>query len=147
MFSKTAISFQPHSLLLPRTFISFGISGCFLILITLFLLPHTALSAEDNAQNHHEIIHIRTLAASCAACHGTQGNSHSTTPVLAGLDSSYFATQMLAFKNGSRDSTVMHHHAKGLTIDEISQLSNYFATQKRISTPSPTPVALKAQHE
>jgi sulfide dehydrogenase cytochrome subunit len=102
--------------------------------------------AADTA-NQHNKIHIRTLAASCAACHGTQGNSHSITPVLAGLDTTYFSTQMLAFKNRSRTSTVMHHHALGLTADEIEQLSHYFSQQERISTPSPAPQTLKANHD
>lgn len=94
-----------------------------------------------------DAIHIRTLAASCAACHGTNGNSHSTTPVLAGLDATYFSSQMLAFKNGSHSSTVMHHHAKGLTTDEIYQLANYFAEQKRLSTPELSPQTLKAKDD
>lgn len=115
---------------------------------TVFLassLSYLAHAAETG--NQHNKIHIRTLAASCAACHGTQGNSHSITPVLAGLDATYFSTQMLAFKNMSRSSTVMHHHAKGLTDDEVEQLSNYFSAQKRISSPSPTPQTLKVNHD
>ena len=66
--------------------------------------------------------HIQTLAASCAACHGSQGNSVGGTSVLAGLDASHFVLQMMAFKNGSRSSTVMHRHAKGLTVEEIMEM-------------------------
>jgi cytochrome c553 len=116
------------------------------IILIVLLLP-TAYAVEETTPNHTADIHIRTLAASCAACHGTNGNSHNTTPVLAGLDSSYFSIQMLAFKNGGRASTVMHHHAKGLNAEEIEQLSHYFAEQKRTSTPSPKPQPLKANHE
>ncbi len=116
---------------------------CFGVLALLFL-SGAVHSTESNQSN---FIHIRTLAASCAACHGTNGNSHSTTPVLAGLDATYFSNQMLAFKNGGRASTVMHHHAKGLTDDEIMQLSHFFSEQKRISTPPPVPQELKAKHE
>lgn len=95
--------------------------------MTLLALANQAY-AEDN-------IHIRTLAASCAACHGTNGNSQSITPVLAGLDAHYFSTQMLAFKNGDRasSSTVMHHHASGLTEVEIDALANFFSAQPRVS--------------
>jgi sulfide dehydrogenase cytochrome subunit len=85
-------------------------------------------------------IHIRTLAASCAACHGTNGNSVGGTPVLAGLDPGHFTTQMMAFRSGERKSTVMHRHAKGLTPEEIEQLAAYFAAQKRTSAITPTPV-------
>ena len=91
--------------------------------------------------------HTRTLAASCAACHGTQGNSMGISPVLAGLDATHFAAQMLAFKNGVRASTVMHHHAKGLTTEEINHLAVYFSQQTRLTSSAPKPQPLKANHE
>lgn len=114
---------------------------------SLALLSLPASTAEINALSPQEKVHIRTLAASCAACHGTQGNSHSITPVLAGLDPTYFSEQMIAFKYGGRSSTVMHHHAKGLETIEIYQLADYFSQQKRISTEGPKPQTLQANHE
>lgn len=75
--------------------------------------------------------HIRVLAASCAACHGTDGNSVGGTPVLAGLDRIHFMLQMQAFRSGERNSTVMHRHARGLEQYEIEQLADYFALQQR----------------
>jgi cytochrome c553 len=77
------------------------------------------------------IAHTQVLAASCAACHGTNGNSVGGTPVLAGLDATYFVTQMMAFRTGERTSTVMHRHAKGLTVEEIGALATYFSEQTR----------------
>lgn len=84
--------------------------------------------------------HIRTLAGSCAACHGTNGNSVGGTPVLAGLDRNLFVSQMLAFRSGERASTVMHRHAKGLTEAEIALLAEYFAAQPRSAASSPMPL-------
>jgi cytochrome c553 len=84
--------------------------------------------------------HIQSLAASCAACHGTNGNSVGITPLLAGLDTGYFITQMQAFKNNHRQATVMHRHAKGLTDEEINALAQYFYQQPRL-----TPHLLKHQ--
>lgn len=84
--------------------------------------------------------HLRVLAASCAACHGTGGNSVGGTPVLAGLDRSHFVLQMKAFRSGERASTVMHRHAKGLTEAEIEQLADYFAAQPRTAASSPKPL-------
>jgi sulfide dehydrogenase cytochrome subunit len=81
--------------------------------------------------------HIVTLAGSCAACHGTNGNSVDGTPVLAGLDPSYFATQMRAFQANKRASTVMHHLSQGLTPGEIEQLGLFFAKQPRQPTQLP----------
>jgi cytochrome subunit of sulfide dehydrogenase len=91
--------------------------------------------------------HIRTLAASCAACHGSEGNSAGITPTIAGLEAGYFTTQMLAFKDGSRPATVMHHHAKGLNTEEINQLAVYFSLQKRVANIQPRSQTLKADHE
>lgn len=81
--------------------------------------------------------HLRVLAATCAACHGTNGNSVGGTPVLAGLAPDYFTKQMQAFRSGELTSTVMHRHAKGLTNDEIRQLADYFSQQPRVTTPPP----------
>lgn len=73
----------------------------------------------------------RGLAASCAACHGTDGNSEGGMPVLAGLDKALFVTQMKDFKSGARPATVMHQHAKGYTDEEFELLAEFFAAQKR----------------
>lgn len=81
--------------------------------------------------------HLRVLAASCAACHGTNGNSVGGTPVLAGLAPGYFISQMKAFRSGEPASTVMHRHAKGLTEAEIHLLADYFAAQPRFSVAPP----------
>lgn len=95
------------------------------------------LYAEEDAQEN--ISHATTtLAASCAACHGPQGNSLGGIPALAALNKEYFIQRMQGFKNGSTASTVMHHHAKGLKDEEITALANYFAFQKR-HTPSAAP--------
>lgn len=94
-------------------------------------LPFSASAADS---------HLRVLASSCAACHGADGNSAGGTPVLAGLDRSYFVQQMQAFREGSRGATVMHHHAKGLTIEETEQLADYFSAQARIRVSPPMPL-------
>jgi len=107
-----------------------------LLCFSLFgFISSTSATHADQADPTSNNVHIHTLAASCAACHGTQGNSHSITPVLAGLDADYFSAELLAFKNGQRKGTVMQHHATGLTDAEIRQLADYFSTQKRTSQP------------
>lgn len=100
-----------------------------------FLL--SSLGHADEAMN---ITHVRTLAASCAACHGTLGNSAGGLPSLAGLDQKYFIVQMQAFISGERKVTVMHHYAKGLKIDEIKQLASYFSSQKPAIAVTPKPL-------
>jgi cytochrome subunit of sulfide dehydrogenase len=73
--------------------------------------------------------HARNLSASCAACHGTNGNSAGGVPTLAGLDKNYFITQMKDFKSGARTGTIMNKHAKGYSEAEIEKLASYFSAQ------------------
>jgi cytochrome c553 len=92
------------------------IGGC------LLLLASPALMAEGRD--------AALLAASCAACHGTQGYSVGGTPSLAGLDQLYFIEQMQQFKTGERPSSVMMKYARGYTEAEIRLLADYFSSQK-----------------
>jgi len=108
------------------------------------LIHSIAYSAETLSISE---IHTRTLAASCAACHGTNGNSHGSTPVLANLDVTHFMAEMQAFKNKTRQSTVMHHHAAGLKNNEIEALAHYFSQQKRMTSPKLQSQVLEANHE
>ncbi len=75
----------------------------------------------------------RSLAATCANCHGTDGRtvSGSAVPPLAGLPKDYMIQQMNAFKNGTRQATVMHQLAKGLTDAQIESTAAYFSVLKR----------------
>lgn len=74
--------------------------------------------------------HSRNLAASCAACHGTNGHSVGGAPKLAGLDKTYFITQMQNMKSGARATTVMNKHAKGYSEEEFAKLADFFSAQK-----------------
>lgn len=74
----------------------------------------------------------RTLAAACATCHGTDGRAVTKDVVsLAGLPREHIASQMRAFRDGSRPATVMHQIAKGYTDPQIDALAAWFAAQKR----------------
>ncbi len=74
----------------------------------------------------------RNLAAGCAICHGTQGKTVPGAPLipLAGLPRDHIATQMRAFRDGSRPATVMHQIAKGYTDAQLALIAGYFAAQK-----------------
>ncbi len=116
------------------------------ILISSATLPALSIAAGDivlSAPN----LHIRTLAASCAACHGSNGNALAGNAILAGMDKNYFTAQMLAFKSGAKPATVMHRHAKGLQVGEINQLAEYFSAQKPIRATSPKAQKLQADHD
>ena len=106
---------------------------CFLVFAGFFTLFFKVLAFAQGEISPH----IQVLSASCAACHGTNGNSVGGTPVLAGLDRAHFIAQMMAFRTGERSSTVMHRHAKGLTQEEISDLADFFAMQPREAMRTP----------
>jgi cytochrome subunit of sulfide dehydrogenase len=106
---------------------------CVMVFVGFFVLSVNAYADENAVATPH----IQTLAASCAACHGSQGKSVGGTSVLAGLDASHFVLQMMAFRDGSRIATVMHRHAKGLTVGEINDLAVYFSQQKRVTALMP----------
>lgn len=116
------------------------------ILISSAALPILSIAAEDIVLSVPNL-HIRTLAASCAACHGSNGNALAGNAVLAGMDKNIFITQMLAFKNGDKPATVMHRHAKGLQVDEINQLAEYFSAQTPVPAISPKAQKLQADHD
>ena len=86
-------------------------------------------AANDDAQK----LYTRSLAATCASCHGTDGRAlkDATVPGLAGQSADTIVEQMNAFRSGERKATIMHQIAKGFSDEQIRQLANYFAGQKR----------------
>jgi cytochrome subunit of sulfide dehydrogenase len=67
------------------------------------------------------------IAANCANCHGTLGRSSGVTPSLAGRPKAQFIETMQQFRDGKREATVMHQHAKGYTVPETEALAEHFA--------------------
>jgi cytochrome subunit of sulfide dehydrogenase len=74
----------------------------------------------------------RQLASACAICHGTDGRGDGKLLApLAGMPRERIASQMRAFRDGSRPATVMHQLAKGYTDSEIDALAAWFSAQGR----------------
>jgi cytochrome c553 len=78
-------------------------------------------------------LEVRSLGATCAACHGTDGAAVPDTGMvaLAGYPKDALVAQMRAFRDGSRTATVMHQIARGYTDRQIETLAAYFATRGR----------------
>jgi len=74
---------------------------------------------------------VRSLAASCAACHGTHGQAQPGMVTLAGMPQAVIVQKMLDYKAGRLPATLMHQLAKGYTDDEINAIAAYFAAQKK----------------
>ena len=94
-----------------------------------------ALGPQAQAQNAggQEALYAKSLAATCANCHGTSGKvvEGSSVTALAGLDKAYIVAQMQAFKSGARPATVMHQISKGFSDAQVESLASYFAAQKK----------------
>ena len=86
-------------------------------------------AAGANAQAGADALRARSLAATCAACHGTDGRatSEAALPGLAGVPAPYLVEQMKAFKSGARTGTLMPQLAKGYSDAQIEQLAAWFA--------------------
>jgi cytochrome c553 len=79
-----------------------------------------------------QTVAVRSLAASCAQCHGTDGHPvpGSTVPPLAGQPAARIEEQLKAFQRGERPSTVMQQIAKGYSDAQIEALARWFARQQ-----------------
>ena len=80
-----------------------------------------------------QTLRVRSLAATCANCHGSAGRAveGAAVPGLAGMPAAYLVEQMKAFKSGARQATVMHQISKGYNDAQIDQMAAYFAAQKK----------------
>ena len=132
-------------------------SFCLLLasLITPSLWPLIGYADGVFAFSPEQATHVRTLAASCAACHGTQGNamvkeaghaSEESNPVLAGRTREDLLSKLLGFRDGTRKATIMHQHSRGLSLEEIDMLATHFSMQKRVIRPPLSPQKLEAEH-
>jgi cytochrome c553 len=76
---------------------------------------------------------VRSMAASCAACHGTNGRAAPGSAVagLAGRSKEDLVQVMAQFKGGQRPATVMHQIAKGYTEAETAAMAEYFSKLPR----------------
>jgi cytochrome c553 len=74
----------------------------------------------------------RSLAATCASCHGTEGRSVTAEVVsLATLPKERIVTQMKAFRDGTRPATIMHQLAKGYSDAQIELIAEHFSRRSR----------------
>lgn len=94
-------------------------------LMTLALCAAAGLAqAQDAAQ-------VRSWAASCANCHGTDGRAQPGMESLAGANKDDMVKKMLDFKAGRKPATIMHQLAKGYSDEQIVAIAAYFAAQKK----------------
>jgi len=84
------------------------------------------------AQAQVDPVHVRSWAASCAACHGTNGHAQPGMISLSGVPKEVTIQKMLDYKAGRVPAaTIMHQLAKGYSDEQIVAIAGYFAAQKK----------------
>jgi sulfide dehydrogenase cytochrome subunit len=78
-----------------------------------------------------DALQVRGMAASCSACHGTEGIAQQGNESLAGQAKADLLKKMLDFKSGKKPATIMHQLSKGYSDEQIEQLAGYFAALKK----------------
>ncbi len=73
-------------------------------------------------------LQARLWAASCMACHGTDGKADGTGLSLHGRPAAELYAALLAYKNGGRTGTIMQKHAKGYSDAELLRIAQVFGT-------------------
>ena len=91
------------------------------------LLAAAVLAAGPTAAA--EDLQARSLAATCANCHGTQGQARGEMKPLAGLPADRIITAMADFRSGAVPATVMHQIARGYTDDQVRRIAAWLAVQ------------------
>jgi cytochrome c553 len=93
-------------------------------LLTIFISYGTSQAAGNPAAGKEK-------SASCAACHGADGNSiNPEWPKLAGQHEGYLVKQLTYFKDGERVNETMKGTASTLTEQDREDLAAYYSSQK-----------------
>lgn len=71
----------------------------------------------------------RNLAATCANCHGTNGQARGEMKPLAGVPAARITAMLADFKSGAQPATIMHQIAKGYSDEQIRLMAAFFAAQ------------------
>lgn len=72
----------------------------------------------------------RNLAATCANCHGTNGNARGDMKPIAGVSAEKLIAMLDDYRNGNQPATIMHQIVKGYTPEQIKLIAGHFAAQQ-----------------
>jgi len=69
-------------------------------------------------------------ATSCMACHGPDGRAEGTGMTIGGRPAQDLLVKLRNYKNGTLPATIMHHHVRGYSDDELARIAEYFSRLK-----------------
>lgn len=100
-------------------------------LLAIWLLASGTALAAENPLVKGDAEAGQQKSATCAACHGPDGNSSNPEwPVIAGQHPRYLVDQLKAYKSGERRNAVMQGQAAGLSEQDMQDLAAYYAKQE-----------------
>jgi sulfide dehydrogenase cytochrome subunit len=73
---------------------------------------------------------VEALARNCMTCHGEDGISPGSMPTLYGKSADWMTTQLLEFRLGALESTIMGRIMGAFTDEDIVNLSDYLSARK-----------------
>ena len=98
------------------------------LLAGLLVISSHALSAQPTGDAERG----KALTATCAACHGADGNSAAPAfPKLAGLGEKYLYKQMKDIRDGARPVPTMVGQVDGKSDQELADMAAYYDSQAR----------------
>ncbi len=83
------------------------------------------------AQAQTDPLQVRSWAAACASCHGTNGHAQTGNEPLAGGNKDEMLKKLLDFKRGAKPATIMHQLSKGYSDEQLAAIVSWFAAQKK----------------
>ncbi len=81
-------------------------------------------------QAHQDPNLARNLAATCANCHGTNGQARGDMKPLAGMPADKLLAMLADYRSGAQPATIMHQIVKGYTEPQLQLIAGFFAAQK-----------------
>jgi cytochrome c553 len=72
----------------------------------------------------------KAAAASCAMCHGPDGQGTQVAPKLAGLAPAAFVQALQDYKSGKKDNAMMKAQTANLTPQQMDDLAAYYGSLK-----------------
>jgi cytochrome c553 len=104
-------------------------------LLALIAAASLCASAGAHAARFGDAAAGEQKSATCAACHGADGNSQAPTfPKLAGQHADYLVHSLRQYRSGERQNAIMMPQAANLSDKDIDDLAAFYASQQGLRT-------------